>query len=309
MGGGSSTPSNTASIQYIRYAPYIEARHEDFLNTVYTYRQTVIGDSPFSGIPDIEVDDAFFGVGFSVSSFPSLYDMYGKFMAGMDIEALWNQTYEGTVNGPVVQDLINAESALMDDELQSTAIPRMQTGMRDVNSVITSSFAIGKSLLEDTKQKLLSKFSADLKFRLIPVAVDRWKVHLEWNKNVIGVYAEIIKFYYSAKTDIEEINRSTAVKNKLWPFTVLDYERAAIGVLQGATVSKTDVAGASTAQKIIGGALSGAAMGAMIGNTISPATQATAATGSTASTAASAGGAGWGAGIGAVLGIAAAYTY
>ena len=59
-------------------------------------------------------------------------------------------------------------------------------------------------------------------------------------------------------------------KNTLWPFTVLEYQRAALGAMQGASNSKSDVAGASTAQKAIGGALSGAAGGAMIGSYFGP---------------------------------------
>ena len=115
------------------------------------------------------------------------------------------------------------------------------------------------------------------------------------------MYAEIMKFYFSAKTDIDEINYAMVAKNALWPFTVLDYERAALGALQGATNQKTDVAGASTTARVLSGALSGAAMGAMVGGQITQ----TAATATTAATTF----AGWGAGLGAILGGAAAYTY
>jgi hypothetical protein len=116
-----------------------------------------------------------------------------------------------------------------------------------------------------------------------------------------------LKLYYSIRTDVDEINYSMAAKHKLWPFTVLDYERAALGALQGATTSKTDVAGASTAMKVLGGAMSGGAMGAMIGSQI----QATPAVYNSAGqmTAAPTSYAGPGAIAGAALGVAAAYTY
>ena len=127
------------------------------------------------------------------------------------------------------------------------------------------------------------------------------------NKGVIGVYAEIMKFYFSAKIDVNEINYSMAAKDKLWPFTVLDFERASLGALQGAMSSKTDVAGASTASKVIGGALTGAAMGVMIGSSFN--TPAVVGAGGEIIQAASSSGSWWGAGIGAVLGIAAALTY
>ena len=291
----------------IRYAPYIEAHHADFLNVVQSSRKAVINDSPFASYTDIEVDDAFFGAGYLISSFPSLYDMYGKFMAGLDIEVLFTQEFEDTVNPPVVSDLIAAHAAMMDDDIAINSLPRFQAGMRDINSVMSSSFVVGKAVIEDARTKALSLFGADLKYRLIPVAVDRWKTHLQWNQVVIGIYSEIMKFYFSTKTDVDEINYAMATKDKLWPFTVLDFERAALGALQGATNAKTNVAGASTTAKVLSGALSGAAMGAMIGSGIQQTPAVYAASG--AMTAAPTTYAGAGSMIGAGLGIAAALTY
>lgn len=301
-GGGSGTQKT-----YVRYAPYIEERHKSFLTTVYDERVAIIADSPFTGYVDIDADVAFFGTGYTLASFPSLYDMYGKFMAGLDIDDLYTQLYEDTLNSSVTSDLIAAEGALLDDELMQSSYPRLQTGIRDINSVMSSSYVVGKSILEDTRTKLIAKFSADLKYRLIPVVQERWRTHLDWNKMVIATYAEIIKLYFSAKTDTDEINYAMAAKDRLWPFTVLDFERAALGALQGAVSQKTDVAGASTTARVLSGALSGAAMGALIGGKIqnAPATYNAAGAMTSAGTTY----AGWGAAAGAALGIAAAYTY
>jgi len=290
---GGGTPEHTST--RVRYAQYIEDKHSNFLATIQSARIAVINDSPFIDYTDIEVDDAFFGAGYTIASFPSLYDMYGKFMAGLDVEALWSQIFEGTVNPSVVEDLVAAEGDLIDDEIETTSVPRLQTGMRDINSVMSSSFVVGKSIIEDSRTKLVAKFSADLKYHLIPIAQARWEAHLNWNKLVITTYAEIMKLYYLTKTDINEINYAMASKDRLWPFTVLDFERAALGALQGATNQKTDVAGASTAAKVLAGAMSGAALGASVGGQIS----------------ASGGGtyAGTGSLVGAGLGAAAAYYY
>jgi hypothetical protein len=123
---------------------------------------------------------------------------------------------------------------------------------------------------------------------MIPVVSDRWKAHLGWNKDVVMNYAEIMKLYFSAKMDTDDINYTMAAKDKLWPFTVLEYERAALGALQGATTTTSDVAGSSQTQRAIGGALSGAAVGGYLA----------------ASTAM---GGPVGAGIGALLGLGSAF--
>ncbi len=234
MGGGGGDTETT-----IRYAPYVEEHHNVFLDTIQARVNSTIGNSPFAGYTDIEIDDAFFGAGYVISSFPSLYDMYGKFMAGLDIEVLYSQIFEDTVNAPAINNLVSAEAALMDDDIDTNVLPRFQVGLRDINSVMSSSFVVGKSVIEDARVKSLSKFSAQLKYQMIPVAAERWKEHLNWNKSTVLVYSEIMKLYFSGKMDVDNYNYNMAAKNLLWPFTVLEYQRAALGALQGASNTKS----------------------------------------------------------------------
>ena len=221
-------------------------------------------DSPYINYDGITIEEAFFGTGYTISSFPSMYDMYGKFMAGLDIDTLFSQMLEDTVNSPEVNDLVAAESALIQDDVDE-AVTNIEVGMRDINSVQASTFVIARAIPADTKVKVLEKFRSELRYRLISVAESRHRTHLEWNRGVIMTYAEIMKLYYSAKMDINDANYSMGAKHMLWPFTILDYERANLGALQGAIKTTTDVAGASSGQKAISGALSGASMGAMAG--------------------------------------------
>jgi len=261
MGGGKGGGDVSTTI---RYADYIESHHQDFLNEVETRRQAVIDDSPFSGRTPVAMDEGFFGLGFVLADFPSLYDMYGKFMAGLDIEVLYEEIFGNLMEGPVTHNLVSAEAAFLSDDLESTELPRFELGMRNINAVMSSTFVIGRALLEEARQKNLAKYSAGLQYALIPVASERWRAHLEWNKGVIGMYSEIMKLYFSAKIDVDTHNEEILVKDRLWPFTVLEYERAAIGALQGATTTNHKAAGGSTMSRLLSGALSGAAMGSMM---------------------------------------------
>jgi len=265
-GGGGGGGGGGDYVTTVRYAPYVEEHHSAFLDQVSSARATALADgSPYASYENVEVEEAFFGVGYTISSFPSLYDMYGKFMAGLDIEVLWEQTFRDTTNSPTIGTLVSAEAALLDDDVEGSVLPRFQTGMRDVNAVMSSSYIIGKAIIEDARLKALAKFDAELRYRLVPVAQDRWAKHLDWNQNTIRMYAEIMKLYYSARHDVDEMNFQMAARTALWPFTVLEYERAAIGALQGATTTSRASAGSSDAQNVIGGALSGAATGALAG--------------------------------------------
>lgn len=289
-GGGKGGGGGGDSSSEVRFAPYVEGYHADFLATVNAHRVASLAGadagSPFASYVDLDISPAFFGIGYTLASFPALYDMYGKFMAGLDVEALFSQIFADTVNGTVIDDLVASEGVDLSDDIIATASPRFVTGMRDINSVMSSTFVVGKAMMETARTKALSAFSAKTRYTLVPIAADRWKTHLEWNKGVVMSYAEIIKLYILAKTDEDKVNYEMEAKNHLWPFTVLEYERAALGALQGAQNSKTEVAGASTASRAIGGALVGAAGGAMIGAEIGAI------------------GGPWGAAIGGVLGLA-----
>jgi hypothetical protein len=262
-GGGGGGDSETT----IRYADYIESKHKDFLDEVHDRRENVIDLSPFTGYTPIEYANGFFGAGYFISDFPSLYDMFGKFVAGLDIEALFTQILNDSVNNTAIDNLVSAHATELSDDIIQNADPRFSAGMRDINSVISSSFVIGRSLMESARTKAISKYDAGLRAQMIQIAASRWQTHLEWNKQVVLNYAEIMKFYFSTAMDLDNHNLTMIVKDRLWPFTVLDYERACLGVLQGATNANSEVAGASQTQKVIGGALTGAAGGAMIGAT------------------------------------------
>jgi len=261
-GGGSST--NTV----VEIPEYLRSAHQQFIADIRSEVAATRNASPYSDYPVIDVDVAFFGTGYILKSFPPLYDMYGKFMAGLDVEALFKQEFKDTVDNDIITDLVHSQATELSNDLENEVIPRYETGMRDINAVMSGTFVIGKAMLERKRIQELSKFSAELKYRMIPVAVDRWKTILEWNKQLVITYSEIIKLYFSAAIDIDSHNYEMKAKNILWPFTVLDFERAAIGAATVGGNTRTEVAGASTAQRMIGGAMSGAAMGGMAAGAI-----------------------------------------
>lgn len=255
-GGGSGGGTYT-----MRYASYIEDRHKVFLNDTYTYRRSVISDNPYNDFTAVPVDAGFFGTGYILASFPSLFDLYGKFVAGLDIDALWEELLESSTESPAAANLVRAERALLDDELDTSLLPKFMTGMRDLNATMSSTFIVGKALLLDTKQKTVAKFSAELKWKLVGVAQDRYKAHLAWNMEVVNSYSNLFKTYFAIKEGITRLNYDLEAKDSLWPLTVMDYERANLGALQGAMKQESGESGKGS---FLGGALSGAAAGGMI---------------------------------------------
>ena len=167
-----------------------------------------------------------------ISSFPSLYDMFGKFMAGLDIDSLYREFFGSDLRISELNDSTTAEGDLLDLELLSSALPRFLCGMRDLNTVISSSFVIGKSCVEDKRIKILAQFSTALKYQLLPFVTEKWTAYLNFKKTSIIDQAFTMKLYFSLKMYVDEVNYGKLLKDNLWPFTVLEYERMALAAMR-----------------------------------------------------------------------------
>jgi len=247
----------------IRYAPYIESKHQSFLNRSERFGEKIRDNNPYKDYVDLDFNDAFYGDGYVMSSFPSLYDMYGKFMAGLDIEVLWDQVLNDVQHSSTIQAAVIAHRDLLDENLTGIILPRFKEGMQDVNAVMTSSFIKGKANLERGNQYKIAEFDANLRYKLIPVAAEVFTKHLAWNQTMIATYINVMRFGILAKMDTDTTNYGFALKDIMWDFTVLEQERANIGALQGAVSSQAG-GEPSTTQKVLGGVVGGAAAGSAI---------------------------------------------
>lgn len=217
---------------YIRYAAYVEDHHHSFLHDIKTVREATIDNSPLSTYAFIDADRAFIGAGYMLSDFPSLYDMFGKFMAGLDICDLFHDAFGNILTPDEIDANRKAEREFIDIEITTKLIPNFVRSMRDLNAVASSSFIIGKTLIEQRGAKALANFGANLRYSMIPLIAGKWTAAMNFQKTVIIDYAFTMKNYISSKMLIDEVNYRKLSENFLWPFTVLEYERAAVAALQ-----------------------------------------------------------------------------
>ena len=253
----------------IEYAKYLQDIHYDFLsdrgtrvlvhNLVDIFDDT-IGASPYGGYSQIDVDDGYLGTGYTVSNFPSLWDMFGKFMAGLDVHDLWGQVYEDVIRGPEIENVVSAQSALIQDDIDTTVMPKFLSGMRDINSVQATSFVMGKAIIQDAHVKSINKFSTQIRMHAIDIANDQWTKHLDWNKSVINTFSEMFKLYYSSRLDMDRVNLEYQAKDNMWDINLFENARAFLGAL-GGTSAISPINEPSQTQKTIGGAMTGAAAG------------------------------------------------
>jgi hypothetical protein len=266
----SSKPDST-----VRYAEYFEEAHTAILNnngsdfpvaSVVAAFNSAYGRSPFGSATVIDVTGGFFSYGYSIASFPCLWDMFGKFMAGLDVHDLWGQTFNGIVASAEINQAVSAQSDYLDDDLRQRTLPRFEGGMRNINAVQSSAFAIGRALIENNKVKAVNKFASEIRLRALDVSIEMWAKHLDWNTTVVGTYAKMYQLYYSVEMDANNQNVDMRMRDVLFDLSLFEYVRSMLGVVSGA-MGTVQPQGPSQTAKAVSGALGGAAMGyQMTGN-------------------------------------------
>ena len=277
MGGSSGSSGSGDSQNTMRYAPYLEDLHQDILNhsgsdtvdsSFIDILNATLGASPYGAYTSVPIDSGFFGGSYTIASFPSLWDMFGKFMAGLDLHELWAQVYTDVVSGPEVANSVSAHSAILDEEIDTTVMPKFIAGMRDINSVISSAFVTGKAIIQASKVKAVNDFAAKLELHLLSIASEQWGKHLSWNETVIRSYADIYQHYYGVRFESDKIAMEYESKDAMWDINLFDAARAVIGAMSGATASTAGAANEpkqiSQTQKTVSGAMAGAAAGSMV---------------------------------------------
>jgi hypothetical protein len=268
-GGGSSEST-------VRWAPYVEAAHIELIENYQTYRTWALVPDPIKGLYNwdysgglisspfrdfvpLDIEDIFFGTGLDVSSIDPIYDKYDQLITQLDLNASFNAIFADTVNGTVIDNLVSAQATKLSDDLEQVAYPRFECGLRDINSVISTSFTMGRAVMEQGRTKALAAYDAELRYRLLPLVVERWKATIDWNKLSFDEYVNTLKFYVTLKDELDSHTMEIRAKNSLWVFTILEYERGVAAALAGPQNTNNEVKGASKTQKIAGGVMMGLA--------------------------------------------------
>ena len=156
-----------------------------------------------------------------------------------------------TANFPSVQLMESAitslESAIddLDDTAAEDEYARFETGMRNINAVMSSAFVIGRSNIAAKYALEKAKLRAEL-------------THLTVEANRIGIVA---------KKEENDLNNEYAVKADLWDFEVHTQGASVLAAHSGAShgIAGTGSAdGPSKVQTALSGAMSGAAIGTSI---------------------------------------------
>jgi hypothetical protein len=230
--GGSSSSSDSEDT--VRFASYIESKHKSAIQEAVTTREKIIEHSPYAGYSSLSADDAFFGIGFMVSSFPSLYDTFGKNLAGLDIDSLFTSAVSAKMSDS--EDVLRSELALIDDSIEQMQEHKLSA--RDLNATNGSTFLMGSATIEQNRITKTTDFRIAIRYGLIAGVVSSWTGTLSWNEDLVKRYAQSLRDYYLCRVNADDFGYKTESNDTLWPITVLDFERNMLAAMTGSRASK-----------------------------------------------------------------------
>lgn len=165
-----------------------------------------------------------------------------------------------------------AHGDILDDRLTADVLPRFQTGMRDINAVISSSFVVGEAILEAFNTREVADFDAKLRvqsygqrIQLISQGVrdgiSLQQLKLAYSESVSRLTTENYRIKVVMKKEELDEHLDVLYKDYTWGIELYQFGANALGSIAGSSVSAGQK-GPSKFQSALGGAMSGAATGA-----------------------------------------------
>jgi len=292
MGSGGGSASGR-----VDYPEYMKTFHglaldnagSDIINVSLTdaMNYALDGASPYASVVTLGAGDVLLGTGNSITDFAAPFDLLASFTA-LNFDTLF-ATYTNSAllaafiasKSTRIAAIVSAESALLDDDINTTTLPQFKAGLRDIGAVMSSAFAIGEANIWSGKAKALAKTDAiirweaekvhaDLVMKIDDFALRATLSCVEVKKSIASLSADFGKLYATMHSELLDFDLENAAKDKLWDVKVFQYGGNFLGSIAGSAVStdkgdsgKAKLAG--TASGVIGGGAAGAYMGSQIG--------------------------------------------
>jgi hypothetical protein len=315
-GGGGSAGSGKIEYHADIMSPWKELVNNDdgtgLTQNAWAAANTMTTNNPYSGESAYDVSE-------SLDLAEDHIDTFAGFVTSFDPSTIWTSTVAvkdwlenyteilaavgaisiATEVETAIDDASSANADLIDDEVENTHLPRFQVGMRDINAVMTSAFAIGQSNIEAAAVKAKAVADKDLRLQGLLKKIDtelqttalRYKIvmegasvetqalnqrvaaylelaktELEYDRIVAATYLEYYRIKVVSESEEVDSNMNIEALEYSWDMDAMLKAANVFASIHGAasTVSKTPTRG----QSAIGGALSGAAAGAMVGSAI-----------------------------------------
>jgi uncharacterized protein YcfJ len=221
------------------------------------------GASPFASYAAVDPDIVFFPTGEDVTDF----------QAGMVYQLLEDlYTYDADTDyttystDAAVNSLTSAISDSLNDEVDEQVMPPFLAGHANMNSVMGSAFVIGKAMIANTKVREIAKQDGNIRTNVVLQRLSL-KQELKRLSSVMG--AEVGKLYLASKREEDDNNLNYAYRDVMFEMDVYKpYTQVRAAIAGSSTPNIADPSKPSA----LGGVVSGAAAGALVGSQITTGT-------------------------------------
>lgn len=283
--GGSSGGGGGGSGR-VSYPAYMETAHGDWLNqggtdvitdSITGFMNTAFAADPFSAALAYDPDTALADADTAICGFDTLVDTLAHdsdWIAAVSDAVTY---IDGTIlTGTWIADAVTAFEDVQEDLLNYKVLPEFESGMRDLNAVMSSTFVVGKSVLLGMHIRDVAKFNADLRFKMaiqrsdmVIKGVNQMLQSLTHRVDSEGTYAsmklEFNRMKIIAKSEEEEANTSYDEFSAKWDLEIFQYGSNLLAAIGGGVSSGPIPKKPSKAQSALAGAAAGASIGAMAG--------------------------------------------
>ena len=267
----------------VDYPDHMKDTHYDWLSNegtsllagenVTAIMAAAIGASPFTGETAYDPDTDLDAIDTAVSDFNTLIDNLAH-------RTDWEDAIDAVlakIDGDILSDAyldadIAAFTDLVDDEHYDVVEPRFESGMRDINAVVSSAFVIGKSNLVAKKNRDIAKYSSELRLKMntqrndmitgsVPTMLDMLIKRVSFERDHAALILEAKKIRIIAAKEQTDQDLLISEADARWDLEVFQYGANVLASIGGGT-GHPSPAGMSKAQSALGGAMAGAAIGA-----------------------------------------------
>lgn len=266
-------------MDYNNVPAYLSTAH----GTLVTNVMTAIGAAanPYTGLAAYNPDN-------DIAAMLSQMNTFSGYIGGMDYDSVYPSILslaaeladEYINTDSYIQARIEAHADALDTDLSSKAFPKFEAGMRDINAVQTTAFAIGRAAIIIDRNDKVDRFAADMEMQaakdratlITQIASELLRVYLqqaEFERVLTSLMIDFYRIKIAAKADESTENKGIEVEEAKWDMAKYQYGANVMAALNGGVTQVGQSEGNKTA-RIIGSALSGASAGAMLASAITP---------------------------------------
>lgn len=268
-GGGGGTSGK------VGWPQYLEDAQEEALNRVQALIDNSETINPYSALAAYIPDDVISNMGTAIAAFEQAVNDF-------DPDANWASLIDDVTSkfdsvvydDSAIEADVQAQGEILSAEITANVLPRFRAGMRTVNAVISSAFVIGEANIEAERVRGLAKYGSEIKvkYRLqraeaivqtVGMLMQLNQHDLDGHKNLLHYRLEADRMEIVAKKEQMDTNIEILKKHGRWSLEEYQYLANLMAGPSGGTIG--DAERPSSFQSALGGALSGASAGYMIG--------------------------------------------